>query len=181
MAQVYLNGLALSDNRGILPFGKIWSGKDNWVPVIAAGLLAVLTMLPEGNIANGEIFMILPVIGGMLVLNQEAGSRKQETLGKYLLTGALFSMGFLFKVPAAFDFMAAVIFYVFFCQPELKMQFPEFLIKNIWLMVIGFLGPILLSLIYYATRGGFEPYLRSALLQNMGYLSSWKTGDSPAP
>jgi hypothetical protein len=37
-----------------------------------------------------------------------------------------------------------------------------------------------LSLIYYATRGGFEPYLRSALLQNVGYLSSWKTGVSPA-
>ena len=54
---------------------KTWSGKDNWVPVIAAGLLAVLTMLPEGNIANGEIFMILPVIGGMLVLNQESGIR----------------------------------------------------------------------------------------------------------
>ena len=47
-------------------------------------------------------------------------------------------------------------------------------------MVAGFLGPIILSLIYYATRGGFEPYLRSALLQNVGYLSSWKTGDNPA-
>ena len=160
---------------------KIWSGKDNWVPVIAAGLLAVLTMLPEGNIANGEIFMILPVIGGMLVLNQESGIRNQETPGKYLLIGALFSMGFLFKVPAVFDFMAAAIFYVFFLSAGIKDAISRIFNKNIWLMVIGFLGPILLSLIYYATRGGFEPYLRSALLQNMGYLSSWKTGDSPAP
>lgn len=48
-------------------------------------------------------------------------------------------------------------------------------------MTAGFLGPILLSLIYYATRGGFEPYLRSALLQNVGYLSTWKTGDNSTP
>lgn len=159
---------------------KIWSGKDNWIPVIATGLLAVLTMLPEGNIANGEIFMILPVIEGMLVLNQESGNRKQETAGKYLLIGFLFSMGFLFKVPAIFDFIAAAIFYVFFLSAGIKDTISRIFKKNIWLMIIGLLGPIILSLIYYATRGGFEPYLRSALLQNVGYLSSWKTGDNPA-
>jgi hypothetical protein len=166
---------------------KLWSGKSNWIPVIAAGLLAALTMLPEGNIANGEIFMILPVIGGMLLLNQEAGVRKQEsenkdhkTTGKYLLIGALFSMGFLFKVPAAFDFIAAAIFYVFFLSKDIRETVSRIFSRNIWLMIIGFLGPIILSLIYYATRGGFEPYLRSALMQNMGYLSSWKTGDNPA-
>ncbi len=178
---------------------RIWSGKNNWVPVVAAGILAILTMLPEGNIANGEIFMILPVIGGMLILFQSSNLKSQNSENQalnYLVIGFLFSMGFLFKVPAAFDFAAAAIFYIFFLSPDIKGAaqtpsgdsvrrrlcpegiIPRIFNKNIWLMVAGFLGPILLSLIYYATRGGFEPYLRSALLQNVGYLSSWKTGDN---
>lgn len=162
---------------------KIWSEKSNWIPVIAAGLLAVLTMLPEGNIANGEIFMILPVIGGMLTLTRIENLRNHNSDLKphlFLLTGFLFSLGFLFKVPAAFDFAAAAVFYVFFLSAGIKDTFFRIFNKNIWLMIIGFLGPILLSLIYYATRGGFEPYLRSALLQNVGYLSSWKTADHTA-
>lgn len=165
---------------------KIWSGKSNWIPVIAAGLLAALTMLPEGNIANGEIFMILPVIGGMTLLVERTKNKEQRAMSgvkqdfDFLIIGFLFSMGFLFKVPAAFDFVAAAIFYIFFLSKDIREIICRIFSKNIWLMVIGFLGPIILSLIYYATRGGFEPYLRSALLQNVGYLSSWKTGDNPA-
>lgn len=162
---------------------KLWSGKNNWIPVIAAGFLALLTMLPEGNIANGEIFMILPVIGGMLTLIQKSKTKNQKSEDQafgYLFIGFLFSMGFLFKVPAAFDFAAAAVFYVFFLSTDIKGIISRIFNKNIWLMAVGFLGPILLSLIYYDTRGGFEPYLRSALLQNVGYLSSWKTADHTA-
>lgn len=159
---------------------KVWSERSNWIPVISTGLLAVLTMLPEGNIANGEIFMILPVIGGMLTLARIENFRKHNSDLKphlFLLTGFLFSLGFLFKVPAVFDFLAVAVFYVFFLSTGIKDIIPRIFNKNIWLLIIGFLGPIILSLIYYATRGGFEPYLRSALLQNMGYLSSWKAAD----
>lgn len=152
--------------------------KKSWAPIIAVGFFSIMAILLEGNIANGEIFMILPVIGGMLLIAQETGSKKQEARSKYLLIGSLFSLGFLFKVPAAFDFAAAAIFYVFFLSAGIKAIISRILNKNIWLMVAGFLGPILLSLIYYATRGGFEPYLKSALLQNVGYLSSWQTADS---
>ncbi len=155
--------------------------KKSWAPIIAVWFFSIMVILLEGNIANGEIFMILPVIGGMLLIAQETRSKKQEAAGKYFLIGVLFSIGFLFKVPAAFDFVAAAIFYVFFLSANLKEAISRIFNKNIWLLAAGFLGPILLSLIYYATRGGFEPYLRSALLQNVGYLSSWKTGDNPTP
>lgn len=160
---------------------KLLPEKKSWAPIIAVGFFSIMIILLEGNIANGEIFMILPVIGGMLALHQETGNRKQETARKCLLIGFLFSLGFLFKVPAAFDFAAAAVFYVFFWSTGIKEIISRIFHKNIWLMAVGFLGPILLSLIYYATRGGFEPYLRSALLQNVGYLSSWKTGDDPTP
>lgn len=158
--------------------------KKSWAPVIAAWFFSIMVILLEGNIANGEIFMILPVIGGMLTLTRIENFRNHNSDLKphlFLLTGFLFSMGFLFKVPAVFDFAALAVFYVFFLSTDLRGIISRIFNKNIWLMVAGFLGPILLSLIYYATRGGFEPYLRSALLQNVGYLSSWKTGDDPAP
>lgn len=155
--------------------------KKSWAPIIAVGLFSAMVILLEGNIANGEIFMILPVIGGMLLIAQETRSKKQEAGGKYLLIGVLFSAGFLFKVPAVFDFVAAAIFYVFFLSANIKGIIARITSKNVWLMLAGFAGPILLTLAYYGTRGGFEPYLRSALLQNVGYLSSWKTADNPAP
>jgi len=159
--------------------------KKSWGPIIAVGLFSIMVILLEGNIANGEIFMILPVIGGMTILVEKTKNKEQKAMPgvrqnlDYLIIGFLFSLGFLFKVPAAFDFIAVGIFYTLFLLTDVRRIVSRIFNKNIWLMAVGFLGPILLSLIYYSTRGGFEPYLRSALLQNVGYLSSWKTGDNP--
>lgn len=137
-------------------------------PIVAAVLMALLTMLPEGNIANGEIFMILPVIAGMLLLWRQ---RK-----KYFLAGILFSLGFLFKVPAAFDFAAAVTFFALFQSHTIRGVFHNIFRKEIALLSIGFIIPIVLSIVYYAANGALTPYLRSALLQNIGYLGSWSAG-----
>ena len=117
---------------------------------IATLALVGLTTVFEGNIANAEIFMALPIIAGMLLLL--SGRR-------YLLAGLMFSLAFLLKVPAAFDFAAAILWLA--------------ALPAIALATAGFTLPILATLIYYSIVGGFEPYLRSALLQNVGYLSSW--------
>ncbi|HKZ35580.1 MAG TPA: hypothetical protein VJ242_02585, partial [Patescibacteria group bacterium] len=117
---------------------------------IATLTLVGLTTVFEGNIANAEIFMALPIIAGMLLL---------LTGRRYLLAGLMFSLAFLLKVPAAFDFAAAILWLA--------------ALPAIALATAGFTLPILATLIYYSIVGGFEPYLRSALLQNVGYLSSW--------
>lgn len=43
-------------------------------------------------------------------------------------------------------------------------------------MVVGFSAPVFISIAYYAFKGAFTPYVRSALMQNIGYLSSWQGG-----
>ncbi len=129
-------------------------------------LMILLTTLNEGNIANAEIFIVLPVVWAMLLTLLKTKSKNWK---RWLGIGFLFSIGFLLKVPAGFD-MAAVLVWLVLFEKGLKDKRP-------WILGIGFLLPIAATLIYYAIVGGFEPYLRSALLQNIGYLSSWGTGE----
>jgi len=141
-----------------------------------------LTTVTEGNIANAEIFIVLPVTLAMYWAYVKKESAKWwEWIG----IGLLFCTGFMLKVPAGFDFAALVVWFLIFSgkdgwafsKKSLAVIIKNIIDKRLWLLIIGFLLPIGLSLIYYAKAGGFEPYLRSALMQNIGYLSSWETGE----
>lgn len=152
--------------------------KQSWAPLIAASAVALLTLLPEGNVANGEIFMILPVILGMFLLWKIIMRKLPTVLERklFLLAGFFFSLGFLFKVPAAFDFSAAFVFIVFFREVDVRTSLRKIFDPSVLLFVAGFVLPIAFSVVYYATKGAFTPYVRSALLQNIGYLGSWSAG-----
>ncbi|MBU1085669.1 MAG: hypothetical protein ABIJ43_05125 [Candidatus Beckwithbacteria bacterium] len=153
-------------------------------------LMIVLTTLTEGNIANAEIFIVLPVVGGVLIAYREVNpstslgtrrKKKEKKILRWLGVGLLFSIGFLLKVPALFDFMAVMIWLWWFSSKgrsafgrELLRIFKN---KRLWLMLVGFLLPVLISMAYYTWVGAGERYLRSALMQNIGYLASWSTGE----
>jgi len=128
---------------------------------LATIIMIVLTTLFEGNIANAEIFIVLPVTTGILL-----ALKARPPWG---LIGLLFSAGFLFKAPAAFDFLALLIWLLFWKRAK---------IKNLFSCVFGFSLPIILSIAYYTYQGAFTPYVRSALMQNIGYLHSWGGGQS---
>ena len=138
---------------------------------VSTAAMIVLTTMFEGNIANAEIFIVLPVTIGVLLAYQWV--KKSTNWWQWLIIGLLFAMGFLFKVPAGFDLVAVLIWLVAFAGLRLTDKRP-------WLIVIGFLTPVVLSVVYYAYQGAFEPYVRSALMQNIGYLASWKTGEQSA-
>lgn len=123
---------------------------------LATIFMIILTTIFEGNIANAEIFIVLPVTLGILLTFKPRPN--------YWLIGGLFSLGSLFKVPAAFDFMALILWLFFWKKRPLP---------AIALATAGFTLPIAATIIYYAWQGGLEPYVRSALLQNVGYLQSW--------
>jgi hypothetical protein len=123
---------------------------------IATLLLITLTTMFEGNVANAEIFIVLPVCLGMLLA--------LKSRPNWWLVGFCFSLGFLFKAPAAFDFFALLLW--FFLNKKTK-------IKNLLRCGLSFSLPIILSIGYYAYQGAFTPYVRSALLQNIGYLQTW--------
>ncbi|MFC1653420.1 ArnT family glycosyltransferase [Patescibacteria group bacterium] len=141
-------------------------------------LYSILSTLPmlEGNIANGENFMTVPALGGMLLVYQLAKKGKKASSVQFFVVGLLFSLGFLIKVPIVFDFFAAGYFWWLISQKKLtiKATFSRLLSKELWFTILGFLAPILLSVVYYYAKGAIEPYVRSALLQNIGYIESWE-------
>lgn len=157
-----------------------FSQSRNKLAVIASTTaFAVLTSLHsfEGNIANAENFMLLPTLFAFYLLLKKKTDKKI-----WLLIGFLLGIATLFKVPAAFDFVALLILLFFFSEKKSFLLF----IQNSLIAVFGFLFPILLSFAYYASQNAFNQYLIAAFSQNMPYLSSWagsqsQSGGLPLP
>lgn len=141
--------------------------------ILTTALFGIFSTIPllEGNIANGEIFMIMPAALGVLIFVKEIEKKSFRWL-PYLMAGWLFSVGFLFKIPVVFDFAALVIWFAMF---DLRRIFD----KRTWLIVAGFVLPIILSVIYYYVVGDGQTYVKAALLQNVGYISSWEGAKRP--
>lgn len=143
--------------------------KEKFLSIFSSTILfALLTTLPifEGNIANAEVFMILPILTGLLLIF--CGKRREEL--RFLASGALFSLAVLFKVPAGFDFLALGLFLLFF----LSLKSWQVTIKKGVLLLVGFSLPILLFLFYFTLKEALPYFLQAGFLQNIGYLSSWK-------
>lgn len=131
----------------------------------------ILTSIPiiEGNIANAEVFMLLPTILAFLIfLNY------QKSNLSFLISGLLLGVAFTIKVPVAAEFAFLCLWILLFQKSK---------IKKLLIFSLSFAAPILLYLVYFAIKGALNPFLFAALLQNFGYLSSWSTGtfqSSPA-
>lgn len=127
-------------------------------------LFLILTSIPllEGNIANAEVFMLLPTILAFLIfLNYK------KSPFSLLLSGLLLGFAFTIKIPVAFEFGLLCLWILLFHKSK---------IKNLFLISVSFILPIFLYFIYFYFRGAALPFLYSSLLQNFGYLSSWATG-----
>jgi len=126
-------------------------------------LFLILTSIPlfEGNIANAEVFMLLPTVLAVLIF---LNSQKNLSL---IFSGLLLGFAFTIKVPVAVEFAFLCLWLLIFSQQK---------IKKIIIFGLSFILPISLYLVYFALRGALQPFLFAALLQNFGYLSSWSTG-----
>lgn len=161
--------------------------KNKLAVIASTSALALLTSLRsfEGNVANAENFMMLPIIAGVFLitkgldlsgLREAPSARRAKTRGllPFLSAGILFSLATLFKVPAAFDF-AAMIVCIFLVTKKKNYQL---LITNYLALLIGFLLPILTTTVYYTFQNALSQYLTSAFFHNLPYLSSW-AADQP--
>jgi len=148
--------------------------KQNLI-IFTTALFSFLTTIPtfEGNIANGEIFMIMPATIGAYFLWK---NRQKHTGLQFFWAGILFAIAFLFKVPIMFDLAGIMLFLFFFVRvrPLRRLTQPA-----LWLALVGFFLPITLTTLYYAAIGAFKPFFFSALFQNIGYLSSWEGASRP--
>ncbi len=160
--------------------GWIWnqfkyfsSKKRKTLQIISTLIFAFLSTWPrlEGQIANGELFMMMPAVAGLVLLLKV----KKKTSWHYLGAGLLGGIGFLFKIPVAFDFLAFMLFLFPFERKSLKQSILSLLDKNWWLMGVGFLLPFLITLVYYQAIGLGKDFIQGVLLINLGYTSSYAT------
>lgn len=140
---------------------------------LATLLFLILTSVPlfEGNIANAEIFMLLPTIAAVYLLL----SKPLVSCFLFLVSGFLLGFAFTIKVPVAIEFALFFLWIFVFFKDKFLVK-----LKNLFLFTLGFFLPIFLYLIYFWRQGALQPFLVSSLLQNFGYLSSWSTGTHQA-
>ena len=142
--------------------GKALLGKKGAISsTLIFGFLASLPLL-EGNIANGELFFILPTTIGFFLIAKLLVSNYQ-----LLLPGFCFAIAFLFKVPALADF-GAVITFLFLKQTS----FMTFL-KKVGPLILGFLTTILPFVFYFALKGCFRQFFEASFLNNLPYSMAW--------
>lgn len=132
-------------------------------------LFVVLTSIPtiEGNIANAEIYMLLPTILGLYL----ALRRPQLKSIDLFFAGLALGIAFTFKAPVIADF--GFLFLYIFITAKDKVNF---ILHKSYFLLLGFVLPITLYALYYWLIGSFPFFAKAALLQNFGYLSSWSTG-----
>lgn len=147
--------------------------KEPWVQFVVTLLFGIFTTIPllEGEIANGENFMIMPVAAAVLILLS-----KKERARKYLAAGICAAAGVLFKVPAIFEFVGLGFWLMFYEAKNVKEILRNLVSKKLWFLLLGFLLPIGAIVIYYFLKGAGGDFVRAAFLQNFGYLTSYGGG-----
>jgi len=146
--------------------------KDKVKPIMVSCLLFVLLSslsFWEGNMANGEIFMIMPFTMAVYLILLGLERKKNWYFG---VSGLLVAVAFLYKVPVMFDFVGVGLWLLWDKWGKMGQQWRE-LLKQWSVLAAGFLLPNILVFWYYWSVGAGERYLMSALLQNLPYLSSW--------
>lgn len=135
---------------------------------IATVAFALLFSLPlvEGNIANAENFMLLPILlAGYLVYQHHA----------LFTAGLLLGIAFLFKIVAVFDLAAFSLFLLFLpflhdIQKAKRFSLSLLPLKSLGSLLLGFLSPVLLTVLYFFIQGSMTSFLQASFLQNIGYV-----------
>lgn len=173
--------------------------KNKWSTYLATLFFITFTTLPlfEGNIPNGELFVMGFVIFGFWILSYSSFFEKllaaetsfslRKTAGAVVVSGVLFGLGVLTKVPGILDVAAALSIGWFTLLHHLKLtslgtvhttlkkHFPRILVPLI-LFSAGVALPIIFSVLYYVLRGSGEAYLNFGLLYNFHYTGNWDLG-----
>lgn len=163
-------------------------------------LFVLLTALPalEGNIANGELFVmafVLPAAALLLhnddalelLIKQKPRWPKHLAIGHYLGAGILLGLAILTKVPALFDVLAFFfIGWLALIDTQVsnlrRLQLPAIghVVKGWLLLGVGVLSMVVASIAFFAVQGALPDYLQYGLLYNFHYVSTWSLPAMPA-
>ena len=146
---------------------------------VSTAFFALLFGLPvlEGNIANAENFMLLPVILSfyLMVINKD-----KKKMFYAVSCGILLSFAFLIKIVGLFDLVALglIIFVSRFTEDislnkrniRRQIRAAIFGLETEVILIISFVAPIALTTLYFLVRGEFADFWKAALSQNVGYV-----------
>ena len=132
--------------------------------IVTTSIFGFLLAIPalEGNIANAENFMLLPIlISTFLIL--------KYNLSKLFPAGILISLAFLFKIVAVFDFTALLLFIIIANwneKPILRQ------IEKVFPFVLGFAVPLILTFIFFVLNRAGSDFLNAVFSSNVGYVGN---------
>ena len=144
--------------------------------VFSTILFTVLLATPalEGNIANAENFILLPIIISALFVVSASIETKPSAL---FLTGLLLGIAFLFKVVAVFDAIAFMTFLFLHQLPENHRftisYFKSFITRppSFFLYFTGaFILPVFLTSLYFFFNNSLLEFIKASFLGNIGYV-----------
>ncbi len=174
--------------------------QKTWLATLTAAVLMVFTTLPwlEGNIPNGELFVMGFVMLGAIAFTQtpvwrhflasnSATAKKSlpnlttmSSLAWLALAGGGVGLGILTKVPAVMDLGAFLLIFWFLAVQTFftndKNRFTT--LRQLIVAGLTFFGgailTILLSMVYFVAIGVGEAYLNFGLLYNLHYTQTWQ-------
>ena len=149
-----------------------WAGKSKIYAYLSSGLFVILSTLPtfEGLIVNAELLMMMPITLSLLIVWSGPIAWR-----RYLIAGLVAGVGWLYKIPVVFDFVAIALYLFVFREKTLKAGLMKMLSGSFFAFVGGFITPLLLTFVYYFLKGDGVDYLGTVLTMNLGYISSWST------
>ena len=154
---------------------KLFEEKEgNKIAIFSTVIFGLLFALPivEGNIANSENFMLLPIIlSGFLIFT----AKEKMAKNILILSGFLLGVAFLFKIVGIFDFAAFFSFLFILNLPKKISNFKNIVYAQIYFLlpfVLGFLLPIAASSLFFLFHGFsvFKYFLQATFVQNVGYV-----------
>lgn len=147
---------------------KIFSPKSALISTFIFTLLFSLPLL-EGNIANAENFMLLPIIsafylGFCFLKNKKMG-------GWWLVAGFLLGLAFLFKIVAIFDFAALTTFLLITHLDFKNRQKNVKIIPSLVFLVLGFGFPFAATALFFLSQRAFGDFYLATFSQNVSYVA----------
>lgn len=135
------------------------------------------TPILEGNIANAENFMLLPIIAsGLLVYRISEIKKITHAYLALFSAGLLLGIAFLLKIVAIFDFAAFFIFLTclsgrqaFIFGAENKRLYKD-LLKKLGAYILGFLIPVVFTVLYFIIQGSVADFVQATFFSNIGYV-----------
>lgn len=133
--------------------------------IFSTFIFAILFGSPllEGNIANAENFMLLPIILAGYFVYLFSESKKKAYL---LLSGLLISLAILTKIVAIFDFAAFSLFILLSQNTNLK----KINYRPVLLLMASIAPGIIVCLLYFISVGAVSDFYHAVFLQNVNYV-----------